>query len=204
MKLNTRGVVDVVFTIAIVLILVAGGIVLYEIQKDRSDDSADQEVTSVGEDSAPADTTETELESGATRVENERFSIELPEGWVEEEVDPSTIAGVPEVYYSYTDGEGRSIGISINSLGFGGAGDGQAGFSFIGNEITFDGAYIECDPEAILSGACTVGDGTLGLYLTSSEGYNGEGYLFRIIDENEESQAAYLRLVDILKTITLN
>lgn len=134
---------------------------------------------------------------------NTHFTIDLPSGWEEQNVDPSSVVGSPEAFYVYTNEDGREIGVSVNSGGFGGGGDGQANFGVFGTELSIDSAFVECDPEQDMTGGCRYGDGKLELVMGSSVDDDGDSYLIWLIDNNDESQQAYLKLVKILETIKL-
>ena len=131
------------------------------------------------------------------------FNIDLPGGWSQVEgAEKST--GLPEFYYEYSDGSGKTLGISINSLGFGGGGDGYTTMSIEGGRILLDDTYTECQ----LGGELDIceshkGDGKLVLLASTADKHNGDDYIIWFNDNNSESQEAYKFLADIAETIEL-
>lgn len=135
------------------------------------------------------------------RVSVKHFSIELPEGWNQNK-DAKADAGGPEFYYEFSDDSGKSIGVSVNSGGFGGGGDGVTTTIIKENKFVLSNKYEPCNLEDE-TGVCGSHRGNDSLYLIAGGEYKGDGYTIWLKDEGEESQEAYRYLADIVETIEL-
>ena len=231
MKINQKGAVDLLLVAAIAIVLIVGGFVVLRISED-SDTKADKETkTSMEDKTSDAAITnfdecvaagnpvmesfpeqcmangetfvnDVEVDEEPNEFENDYFSVTLPEGWVEVE-DAEASGGAPEAYFEYTDNERRTFGVSVNTLGFGGFGNGGFDLSIVDGMVEAAEEYSACDAEADLTGGCTAGNGSL-LLLGSHEAVNGNEYLYWLTDSDEESQEAYQAFIPILESIEFN
>ncbi len=142
-------------------------------------------------------------EAATVEISQTRYKISLPEGW-EEKSNTEAPAGAPELYHEYTNGKGQTVGVSINSGGFGGGGDGSASFVIEGNRFNLENEYDACDPTIDEMGVCRYGDSKLELIVSSAGEHKGDNYTFWLWDKNSEDQNAYSGLKDIIETIELN
>lgn len=181
----------------IALILSVIGFVGYMVWNNNQEKELEQ-TTTVQQESQNT----TEKEEAPVRTTQSLYTIQLPEGWTEN-TGSTAPAGAPETYHEYSSEDGRRIGVSIKSGGFGGGGDGNASFTIEGNQFKLDSTYDACDATGDETGACKYGDGELYLLVSSASEYNGDNYLFWLWDDNSEEQSSYVSLKAIVETIIL-
>jgi len=197
----------------IVLTLSVVGFAGYTVWNNGQEDEAEQAETAQQEAEQQAEETvnnkeqqnneEEVQEPQSNTISVKHLSVELPGGWGQVEgAEKST--GAPEFYYEFSDGSGRTIGVSVNSGGFGGSGDGSITMSIEGNKILLSDKYEECSLDDQVGG-CEIhkGDGELVLLGSTADRYDGNDYIIWFDDANSESQDAYKFLADIAETIEL-
>jgi hypothetical protein len=181
----------------IVLVVTIIGFGMYIVWNSKNNDNVNE--TSQPEIQGKTDDTPDSF----TKDSQAKFNIELPVGWKVDE-NSTAPAGTPESYYQYSTDTGKSIGISINSGGFGGGGDGSASYVIEGNKFILDDEYNACNPAIDEIGACRYGDSKLELIVSSTIKYKGDEYMFWLWDNNSEEQNAYSGLKNIVESIELN